>query len=166
MDITLIAAVARNGVIGRNGDLPWRLKSDLAFFKRTTLGHPIVMGRRTHESIGRRPLPKRTNIVVTRNADYAAPGCVVVDGLEAALAAARAEGAAELFIVGGAQLYREALPRAKRLLLSLVDASPDGETFFPWLDPSAWDAQTLEHHAAGPEDDHAFRVVEFRPNQG
>jgi dihydrofolate reductase len=140
--LTLIVASARNGVIGRDGALPWRLPEDLAFFKRTTMGHPIVMGRRTWESIGR-PLPGRRNIVVSRQADFVAAGAEVAPSLDEALS--RCAGAAEVFVVGGAQLYREALPRALRLIVTEIDADFEGDTHWPAPDPTQWREAQREH---------------------
>ena len=133
--ITLIVARARNGVIGAKGGLPWHLPEDLAFFKRTTMGHPIVMGRATWASIGR-PLPGRRNIVLSRQADFAAAGAEVATSLDEALLLC--QGAAEVFVIGGAQLYRDALPRADRLLVTEIDADFDGDTYWPAPDPAHW----------------------------
>ena len=140
--INLIVARARNGVIGRDGALPWRLPEDLAFFKRTTMGHPIVMGRRTWESIGR-PLPGRRNIVVSRRADYTAAGAEVAPSLDEALRLCA--GSAELFVIGGAQLYAEALARADRLIVTEIDADFDGDTRWPAPDPAQWREAGREH---------------------
>jgi len=140
--INLIVARARNGVIGRDGALPWRLPEDLAFFKRTTMGHPIVMGRRTWESIGR-PLPGRRNIVVSRRADYTAAGAEVAPSLDEALRLCA--GSAELFVIGGAQLYAEALARADRLIVTEIDADFDGDTRWPAPDPAQWREDAREH---------------------
>lgn len=142
--LSIIVAMSRNGVIGKDNAIPWRLPGELALFKRVTMGHPIVMGRRTWESIGR-ALPGRLNIVVTRNKAYAAPGATVVPSLEAALAAAA--GATEIFIIGGAQLYAEALPRANRLYLTTVDTEVDGDTRMPAFDRRAWRTVATESHA-------------------
>lgn len=128
MIISIIAAVAENGVIGREGRLPWNLPEDLAHFKRTTMGHPIIMGRKTHESIGR-PLPGRTNIIITGNNDYRAAGCVVVHSLQQAFKACGAAG--EVFIVGGASVYAEAMPFASRIYLTRVKTMVDGDARFP-----------------------------------
>jgi dihydrofolate reductase len=130
MRITLIAAVAENGVIGAAGRMPWHLPADLARFRAITTGHPVIMGRRTYESIGR-PLPGRTTIVLSRTPGYGAPGCIVVPSAAEALAAAG--GAAEVFIAGGAQVYRQFLPLAQRIHLTLVHAAPPGDTLFPPL---------------------------------
>jgi dihydrofolate reductase len=137
--VALVAAAAANGVIGRDNAMPWHLPEDLAHFKRLTLGHPVVMGRKTYESILAalgRPLPGRTNIVVTRQPGFAAPGGTVVGSLEAALDAAR--GAEEVFVIGGAEIYRLALARADRVYLTRIDAAFEGDAFFPPLDPAEW----------------------------
>lgn len=133
--ISLIVAMGRNRVIGRGAAIPWRLPADQQRFKRVTMGRPIIMGRKTHESIGR-ALPGRLNIVVTRQADYAAPGCEVVSSLESALARA---GDGEAFVIGGHELYRRSLPIANRLYLTYLDLSPEGDVFFPEFDPREWD---------------------------
>jgi dihydrofolate reductase len=151
--ITLIVARARNGVIGLRGGLPWRLPEDLAFFRRTTMGHPIVMGRRTWESIGR-PLPGRRNIVVSRQPRFEAPGAEVAASLDAALA--RCAGSPEVFVIGGAQLYREALPRAQRLIVTEIDADFDGDTHFPPPDPAQWRETAREH--LPPSADRPFAI--------
>jgi dihydrofolate reductase len=137
MRITLIAALDEDGVIGRGGDLPWRLPADLARFKRLTMGKPVVVGRRTYDSIGK-PLPGRTLIVVTRQAGFAAPGCSVVSDVDAALRVAAASGADEVMVAGGGELYRQLLPRADRLLLTRVHARVDGDVRFPDIDAAAW----------------------------
>lgn len=129
--ITLVAAVADNGVIGRDGDLPWRLPEDLKLFKHATLGGALVMGRRTYESIGR-PLPGRTTVVVTRSPQWSADGVLVSPSVPEALAAAGAHG--EVFVVGGASVYAAALPVADVLLISRVLGSPAGDTYWPGTD--------------------------------
>ena len=140
--ITLIVARARNGVIGREGKLPWRLPEDLAFFKRTTTGHPIVMGRRTWDSIGR-PLPGRRSIVVSRRAGFAAAGAEVAANLDEALRLCA--DSEEVFVIGGAQLYAEALPRAGRLIVTEIDADFEGDTHWPAPDPGEWREAAREH---------------------
>ncbi len=127
--LSLIAARSRNGFIGLKGGLPWNVPEDLAFFKRTTIGHAVIMGRKTYEEV-RRPLPKRTNIVVTRNPGYEAPGCIVVSSLEEALLKVP-EDDDEPFVIGGAELYRLALPVADRLYLTEIDRDVEGDTSFP-----------------------------------
>jgi len=131
-EIVLVAALARNHVIGADGGMPWRLPADLKHFKQLTLGHPVVMGRRTFESIGR-PLPGRRNIVVSRSLDQAPEGCELARSLDQALA-----GANSMMVIGGGELYAQALPRARRLELTLIDATPEGDTRFPEWRPCDW----------------------------
>jgi dihydrofolate reductase len=133
--ISIVAAVARNRVIGAGGRLPWRLPEDLKRFKQLTTGAPVIMGRKTHESIGR-PLPGRRNIVVTRRRAASWEGCAVAHSLDEALALAG--DAPQVFVIGGAELYAEALPRADRLYLTLIDAEFAGDAQFPEFDPAAW----------------------------
>jgi dihydrofolate reductase len=148
--IAIVAAVARNRVIGRGNALPWRLPDDLRHFKRLTLGHPIVMGRRTWESL---PgiLPERRHIVVTRDLHYDAPGAETAHSLDEAVAAA---GGDEVLVVGGAELYAQALPLAHRLYLTLVEADVAGDAFFPVMDPAQWREVAREPHPA--DDRHAY----------
>jgi dihydrofolate reductase len=153
--VAIIAALARNRVIGRGNRLPWHLPDDLRHFKRLTLGHPIVMGRRTWESLPGL-LPDRTHFVVTRDPGYRAAGAVVVHSLDAALAAA---GGDEAFVVGGAELYALALPRAARLYLTLVDAEVEGDVFFPPVDPAQWREVAREPHAADERHAYPFAFV-------
>jgi dihydrofolate reductase len=151
--ISIIAAVAENGVIGHNNALPWHLPDDLKRFKQLTLGKPVIMGRKTWESIGK-ALPGRLNLVITRQPDYAAVGAQTAPTLEAALQHAAAMGATDVFVIGGAELYRSALPMATRLYLTHVEASPGGDTFFPDYHPSEWRVAGLERHPA--DERHAF----------
>jgi dihydrofolate reductase len=153
--IAIIAALARNRVIGRGNRLPWHLPHDLRHFKRLTLGRPIIMGRRTWESLPGL-LPDRTHIVITRDPGYRADGAVVVHSLDAALAAA---GGEEALVVGGAALYAQALPRAWRLHLTLVDAEIEGDTFFPAIDPAEWREVARENHAADERHAYPFAFV-------
>lgn len=134
MSVTLIAAVARNGVIGADGGIPWHLPQDFAHFKATTLGHTLVMGRATYESIGQ-PLPGRTTIVVTRDPEWSAEGVLVAHSLECALAMA---GGEDVYVAGGATVYEAALPYADVQLLSEVDLEPVGDTFYPGVDTETW----------------------------
>jgi dihydrofolate reductase len=156
--LTLIVARARNSVIGRDGALPWRLPEDLAFFKRTTMGHPIVMGRRTWESIGR-PLPGRRNLVVSRQAGFVAAGAEVVPSLDDALR--RCEGSPDVFVIGGAQLYRDALPRAGRLIVTEIDADFEGDTHWPSPDPEQWRETSREHLPPAQERRFALDFVTY-----
>ena len=153
--IAIIAALARNRVIGRGNRLPWHLPDDLRHFKRLTLGRPIIMGRRTWESLPGL-LPDRTHLVVTRDPSYRAAGAVVVGSLDEALGAA---GGEEALVVGGAQLYALALPRASRLYLTLVDAEVEGDVFFPAMDPAAWREVAREPHAADERHAYPFAFV-------
>jgi dihydrofolate reductase len=153
---SLVVAMARNRVIGRDNALPWRLPAELAHFKRVTMGHPIIMGRRTYESIGR-PLPGRMNIVVSRNRDFEAPGCTVVDSLEKAYAAAG--NAQEVSIIGGTSLFEAALPTADCLHLTEVEADVEGDTWFPDFDRSRWNQVEIERHPADERHAYAFRIL-------
>lgn len=146
--VAMVAAVAENGVIGNKGGIPWRLPSDMAFFKRMTMGKPIVMGRKQYESVGK-PLPGRTNMVVTRQRGYQPEGVLVVSALEAALehaqAIASADRASEVMIIGGGNIYAQAMPFADRLYITHVALAPDGDTFFPVIDEAEWEAaETLD----------------------
>lgn len=158
MRISMIVAVSRNGVIGRDGDLPWRLSSDLRRFKRLTMGSCLVMGRRTYESIGR-VLPGRTSIVLTRGELPPAEGLIVVHSLDEALACCTGE---EAFVIGGGGIYRQALPRVDRLYLTTVHADIEGDTRFPPLDESQWRVVESEFCPAGERDqyDTTFRVLD------
>ena len=144
MSVTLIAAIARNRVIGKDGDLPWRLPADLRHFKRTTVGHPLIMGRRTFESFGR-PLPDRTNIVVTRSPSYRPEGAVVVSSFDEAMRVALEEDD-EIFIGGGEEVFRHFLPTADRMILTWIDEDFEGDTFFPEFDESEWDIISRDDH--------------------
>lgn len=159
IELSLIVARARNGVIGRNNALPWRLRDDLRQFKLRTLGHPIIMGRKTWESLGR-PLPGRTHIVISRQPGYAAEGAQVVASLDEALAACAPSTNA--FIIGGAQLYALALPRTNKVFLTEVDASVEGDAYFPALDLDRFIEISREHFAAGEGNDYAFDVIELQ----
>lgn len=154
--LSIIAAVARNSVIGRNGKLPWHLSSDLKRFRALTLGHHILMGRKTYESIGR-PLPGRKSIVISRNTSFSAPGCLNATSLTQALALAQADN--EVFVIGGAALYREALPLAQRLYLTEVLATVAGDTFFPALQRAQWREITRQHVPASEDNDFASDFV-------
>jgi dihydrofolate reductase len=156
--LTLIVARARNGVIGRGNQLPWRLPEDLAHFKRTTMGRPIVMGRKTWESIGR-PLPGRRSVVVSRDPGYAAPGAEVVSSVAAALALTAAEP--EVFVIGGAQIYAAALPLATRILLTQIDADFEGDAHFAAPDPAVWQEVAREHHGPAGERPWGFDIVTY-----
>ena len=158
MRITIIAAMDRNRLIGDGDRLPWRLPADLRRFKALTMGKPIVMGRRTHESIGR-ALPGRRNIVLSRDPDYRAPGCDVAASLEEALE--MCADAEELMIIGGAELYARALPRADRLHLTLLHATFSGDAWFPDYDEREWREVSRENHVADTESPSAYSFVDL-----
>lgn len=155
--LALIAAVARNGVIGRDGDMPWHISADLKHFKATTMGKPIVMGRRTFESIGK-ALPGRPNIVVTRTADFVADDVEVAADFDQALALAAAYGTDEVVVIGGGEIYAAALPRADRLYLTDIDLDVEGDVYFPALDRAQWHEIARQDHRA-ERDTPAFSFV-------
>src|SRR3954463_8610297 len=139
MQIVIIAAVAENGVIGQAGTMPWRLKSDMRHLRRSTMGKPVVMGRKTYESLHIKPLPGRTNIVVTRDKDFTAPGVLVASSLDAALQAARGDAlrrGARIMVIGGAEIYAQAMPLAERLEITHIHMQPEGNSSFPAIDPA------------------------------
>jgi dihydrofolate reductase len=158
--VTLVVAVAENGVIGREGGLPWHLSSDLKRFKADTIGKPVIMGRKTFASIGR-PLPGRTNIVVTRDPDFRPDGVTVVATLDDALSEARQvaiqTGADDIAVIGGGEIYRQLFDKAGRLILTHVLASPDGDTVFPEVRPEEWEITDSQDYPAGEKDSHATR---------
>ena len=158
MTVSLVVAAAKNNVIGRDGELPWHLPDDLRHFKRLTTGKPVIMGRRTFESIGR-PLPDRRNIVMTRNPDYAAAGCDVVTSVSDALDLAG--HGTEVMVIGGGQVYRDFLPRADRIYMTRVQAEIEGDTHFPEIDTSDWQLVSSEHHAADEKHAWAFEMMVF-----
>ncbi len=152
--LSIIVAMGSNRVIGANGAIPWHLPNELRLFKRVTMGHHIIMGRKTWESIGRL-LPGRTTIIVTRQKHYAVPGAVVVNSLPDAITHAAHD--AEVFVVGGGELYREALPQAHKLYLTVVDATPAGDTQMPVINFAQWRETSSETHAADDKHAHSYR---------
>ena len=159
MRIALVVAIARNGVIGRDKTMPWRLPDEMAHFRRVTMGKPAVMGRRTWESL-KKPLAGRTNIVVTHQPGYAAPGATVVHSLEQAWRAAG--DAEEVCVIGGSALYAETLPIADVIYLTEVDADLEGDTFFPPFDRSAWEEVETARHAVDERHAYPYRILELR----
>jgi dihydrofolate reductase len=159
--IAMIAGVARNNVIGANGGIPWKIPSDMAFFRRTTMGKPIVMGRKQYETVGK-PLPGRTNIVVTRQPGYAPEGLIVVNSLGAALEKARevaaADGVGEVMVIGGGDIYAQAMALAGRLYISHVDLEPEGDVVFPAIDPAVWRVVEEPEVPVSEKDSASFRV--------
>ncbi|WEN41635.1 Dihydrofolate reductase type 3 [Thauera sp. GDN1] len=158
-EIVIVAALARNGVIGRDNDLPWRLKADLQHFRALTMGHPILMGRNTWESLGR-PLPGRRNMVVSRDPQFRADGAEVFASPEAAIAAAA--GAERIFVIGGAQLYAKLLAHAERLVLTEVWADVEGDAHFPMLDRDDFIEERRDSRQADADNEFDFDFVEYR----
>jgi dihydrofolate reductase len=162
--IVLLAAVADNGVIGRGNALPFRQSADLKRFKSLTMDRPVVMGRKTYLSIGK-PLTGRTNIVISRDADFAPEGVVVARSLDAALIAARADArnrdADEIVVIGGTDVFTQTMPLADRMEITHVHARPEGDTYFPPIDGTHWRAVARSDHPAGPRDDSAFSYVTY-----
>ncbi|MBL7856718.1 MAG: dihydrofolate reductase [Cyclobacteriaceae bacterium] len=156
MIISLIAALSENNVIGKNNDLPWHLPDDMKYFMQTTKGHHCIMGRKNYESIPEkfRPLPNRTNIVVTRQQHFHAPGCIVVHSLEHALTLAEKNGEQEVFIIGGSDIYGLGMPHAHRLYLTEIKTSLEGDTFFPSYKKNEWKEVSRKHHTT--DDRHIF----------
>lgn len=162
LTVNLVVAMSRNGVIGRNNQLPWRLPGDLAYFKSVTWGHPILMGRKTYESIGR-PLPGRLNLVLTRSQQWRADGVTVVGNVEQGLSeAAGKSDSGQLMVIGGENVYRQFLPLADRLFITLVDAEIEGDAHFPSVDWSNWQRTHTEPHSADERNpyEYAFDVYE------
>ncbi|MCZ8022677.1 MAG: dihydrofolate reductase [Cyclobacteriaceae bacterium] len=156
MELSLIAALSKNNVIGKNNDLPWHLPNDMKYFMQTTKGHCVLMGRKNYESLPEkfRPLPNRTNILVTRQANFHAPGCEVFNTIEKGIAYAKDIGETELFIIGGAEIYSATLPLADTLYLTEINAVIDGDTFFPKVDKTKW--KETSRQVNNRDDKHKF----------
>ena len=156
MIISLIAALSKNSVIGKNNDLPWRLPADMKYFMQTTSGHCVLMGRKNYESLPPkfRPLPNRTNLLVTKQKDYIAEGCLIFHAIDEAVEFAKQQGEPELFVIGGAEIYKATLPIADKLYLTEIDAMIDGDTYFPAFDKSKWKETSRTRHA--PDEKHKF----------
>jgi dihydrofolate reductase len=164
MKIVLVAAVGENNVIGRAGQLPWRLKSDLQHFRQVTLNRPVIMGRKTYETIGK-PLKGRTNIVLTRDFGLIAPGTVLATSLDAAFAVARQDaakrGVDEIMVIGGSDVFYDTVAQADRLEITHVHAAPEGDSFFPPIDAAVWREVARQEHPAGPDDEASFAVATY-----
>ena len=164
MDIIIVAAVAENGVIGRGNALPWRLKSDMAHFRELTMGKPVVLGRKTFQSIGK-PLSGRTTIVISRDESFSAPGIVIAPNFEAALTAAHGDAlrrnADAIIVAGGGDIYAQALPLATRLVITQVHKRVDGDARFPAVDLKLWRECARSEHKPGPQDDAGFAFVTY-----
>ena len=166
MIISLIAALTKNRVIGRKNDLPWHLPDDMKHFMQTTKGHHVIMGRRNYDSIPEkfRPLPNRTNIVVTRQARLDLPGCQVVNSMGPALEIAKKAGEPELFIIGGSAIYQLGLPHAQRLYLTEIQAEIAGDTYFPKFERNEWKEISRTHHVVDARHEYAFDFVIYERN--
>jgi dihydrofolate reductase len=164
LKVVLVAAIGENGVIGRDGQLPWKLRSDLQHFRRVTTNHPIIMGRKTYASIGR-VLPERTNIVVTRDLGLVAPGAVLATSMDAAFDYAREDakkrGVDAAMVIGGSDIFALTMADADVLEITRVHATPDGDVTFPAIDPALWREVRSERHARGPHDDAEFTVLTY-----
>ena len=158
MIISLIAAMDKNRVIGKGGKLPWNLPADMKYFKDKTLGKPVIMGRKTYESVGK-PLPNRTNIIVTHDQDYKTEGCIVVHSVDEALKAA--ENAEEVMVIGGSQIYKEFLPKANKLYLTIIDAEIEGDTYFPEYKIEEWKETSYEEHERDAENQYDYTFLVF-----
>jgi dihydrofolate reductase len=163
MIISAIAAIAKNNVIGYNNDIPWNMPKDMKFFMRTTTGHHIIMGRKNFESLGR-PLPRRTNIVITRNPFYISTGCIIVHSLEEALSVAKENGEEEVFIIGGGIVYDQAMDYLDKIYLTEIDIEVEGDVFFPQVDETIWKETSVEFSPADEKNkaDMVFKVFERR----
>jgi len=157
-ELSLIVAMDDNRLIGSNNDLPWQMPADLAYFKRTTMGKPIVMGRKTFTSIGR-PLPGRRNIVITRNSGFSAPGCEIANGIQAAMSLC--SDVEEVMLIGGASLYQQTIDQATRLYVTRIHHSFDGDTWFPEIDPGLWKEESREDHNADHSNPYAYSFMKF-----
>lgn len=161
MIVSAIAALSRNRVIGKNNDLPWRLPDDMKFFMETTKGHHVIMGRKNYDSLHDKykPLPNRTNIVITRQKDFKAPGCTVLHAVQPALEIAKKNSEPECFIIGGAEIYKLAMPYTTRLYMTEIDAHIEGDTFFPEINKDEWKEISRKHHPADARHAFAFDIV-------
>ncbi|TNF27303.1 MAG: dihydrofolate reductase [Deltaproteobacteria bacterium] len=158
--ISVVVAIGNNGEIGNKGQLLWHLPADLKKFKQTTMGHHMIMGRKTFESIGK-PLPGRTTIIVTRNKDYAVNGCLVTSSVEEAIEVAKQAGEQEVMIVGGGEIYKQSLPLAQRIYLTEVDFVGEADTFFPRVDTQNWDViETEDHPSESGHPAWSFKVLQ------
>ena len=161
MTISIIAALGRNRAIGYQNTLPWRLPADLQRFKQLTMGHHMLMGRKTFESIGR-PLPGRTSIIITRQPDYKAEGCLITHSLAEAIALAKTRGEQEAFVIGGADIYAQALPLADRMYLTFVEAEPEADAFFPVFDEKRWETSEEAKFAADEKHQYAMKFATLK----
>jgi len=162
LKISIIVAKAKNDVIGKDNQLIWRLSSDLKLFKKITSGHHIIMGRKTYESVGK-PLPNRVSVVISRNKNFALPdGHIVVHSLEEAIQVCIGKHLNQVFIIGGAEIYKQAIKIADELLVTQVDASPEGDAFFPFINPEKWQIISTEHYEKDQNNEHNFDFVIYK----
>ena len=165
MIVSLIVATPSNLAIGKNNQLIWNLPKDMKFFMETTTGHPVIMGRKNYESIPKkfRPLKNRTNVIITRNKKYAADGCIVVNNLEDSIKALAKENYEEVFVIGGGEIYKRFLEKnlIDRMYVTHIDQAFDGDTFFPEVDYSQWDSDTIMTHDKDEENPHSFKVIRY-----
>ena len=154
--LSILVAMANNRVIGARGAIPWHLPDELKLFKKLTMGHHMIMGRKTWESIGK-PLPGRTSVIVTRQPGFRAPGAIIAHSLDEAIAAS--SGDSEIFVIGGSEIFAEALPRAGRIYLTTVDAAPEGDTYMPDFEPGDWRVASSQSHARDERHPHAYHHV-------
>lgn len=161
MKIILVAAASENNVIGRTGDIPWKLPADQQYFRKVTMGKPIIMGRKTYESMGR-TLPGRTNIIVTRRKDLEVADAVVVESLEDALTVATKEKPEEVCVIGGGEIYRQALPHATHIYLTRVHAEVEGDAFFPEIAADEWELSHKEEHRKDAANEHDFTILTYQ----
>ena len=166
MRISAIAAMSKNRVIGKDNQIPWYLPADLKFFQRTTFGHYVLMGRKNYTSLGK-PLPRRTNVVITRNPFFISSGCIVVYSLEEALSVAYAAGESEAFIIGGGEIYRLAIPYLERIYLTTLDLLVEGTVYFPEINPEHWTVTSEEHFGPDVKNAYSFmiQVLDRIPNK-
>jgi dihydrofolate reductase len=160
MRVSAIAAMSRNRVIGKDNQIPWHLPADMRFFQQTTLGHHVIMGRKNYVSMGK-PLPRRTNIIITRNPYFISSGCIIVHSLEEALAIAHAANEEEAFVIGGGEIYRLAMDYLDRIYLTTIDLTIDGDVFFPEFSPRDWYLTGEEHFAPDQKNAYAFIIQVF-----
>lgn len=158
--IAIVVAVAENNVIGKDNQLIWHLPADLRFFKNLTMGHPIIMGRKTYESIGK-PLPGRTTVIITRQQDFEAPGCIVVNSIDEAIAKAQTIDQ-DVYIIGGAEIYKQALAKTDTIYLTRVHHTFDGDTFFPELDGADWEVTSEEKHEPDEKNKYSYSFITLK----
>ncbi len=160
MIISAIVAASRNWVIGKDNDIPWYIPNDLRYFRRMTLGHHIVLGRKNYESIGK-PLPKRTNLIVTRDTAYEAPGCHVVHSIDAAIDFARKNKEEELIICGGGEIYKQTMPLLDKIYFTEIEAVIEGDVFFPEIDTSIWKLSSIERNQSDDRHEYGYNFMVY-----